>query len=245
MSSVSEGKTAQIVAVTTSVSREDDTYRYRLNQSYVQAVENARLVPVLIPPLRDVRSVERVLDRVDGLVLTGGGDIAPLRYGAESRNVRSVSAPRDATEIELVLEARRRGIPTLGICRGIQILNVAFGGSLVQDIGTDWPGALAHDQAAPRTARSHSISLEAGSIVREALGAPAMEVNSLHHQAVDRLADGFVVTARSGDGVVEAIESRIDGWWAIGVQWHPEDLVAAPDSPDRGLFNALRRAIGE
>ncbi len=243
MSSASDGKTAYIVAVTTSVSREKDTLRYRLNQSYVQAVENARLIPVLIPPLAATSSAARVLDRVDALLLTGGGDIEPGRYGAEPRHARWVSESRDATEIELAMEARRRGMPTLAICRGMQVLNVALGGTLIQDIATEWPGAIDHDASVPRSTRSHTISLEPESLASAALGGTVADVNSFHHQAIDRLADGLVVTARAADGVVEAVESAVADWWALGVQWHPEELVAALDSPDRGIFNALTREL--
>ena len=177
---------------------------------------------------------------MDALLLTGGGDIDPALYGADSRDARNISAERDETEIALVLEARRRGIPTLAICRGIQVLNVALGGTLIQDIGKEWPGALPHDPGVSRTTLSHRITVAGGSRTEAALGTAEAEVNSIHHQAVDRLAEGLQITARADDGVVEAVEAVDPEWWAVGVQWHPEDLAAESGSPHRGLFAALQ-----
>lgn len=133
-------------------------------------------------------------------------------------------------------------MPTLAICRGIQIVNVAFGGTLIQDIRSDWPGALAHDESA-RTTRQHPVLLEADSLAARAVQTTDLNVNSLHHQAIDKLGDGLRITGRAPDGIVEAAESTDPDWWALCVQWHPEDLVDEPQSPDRGIFSALADQI--
>lgn len=236
-------RAARFVAVTTSIRREDDTNRVGLSTSYLQAVKNAGLVPVLLPPVYDSFTAKATLDRVDALLLTGGGDVHPDYYGdTERHEVRGLSRARDESELALIQAAKEMRIPTLGICRGIQIVNVAFGGTLIQDIRSDWPGALAHDESA-RKARLHPVSLEPGSLAAKALQSTELNVNSLHHQAIDRLGQGLLVTGRAPDGIVEAAESTDPDWWALCVQWHPEDLVDEPQSPDRGLFAALANQI--
>jgi len=216
-----------------------------LSTAYLQAVKNAGLVPLLLPPVYDSSTARSALERADGLLLTGGGDVDPAFYGDTARHeLRGLSSARDESEIALVNAAREIGMPTLAICRGIQILNVALGGTLVQDIRTDWPGAISHDDSAPRTNRSHSVTLEADSLAARAVQASALDVNSFHHQAIDKLGAGLRITGRSSDGVVEAAESVDAEWWALCVQWHPEDLVDDPQSPDRGIFSALAAEIG-
>lgn len=169
----------------------------------------------------------------------------PSFYGHTARHeVRGLSRARDESEISLIHAARARRMPTLAICRGIQIINVALGGTLVQDISSDWPGALPHDSSV-RSKRSHPVKLEAGSLTAMALQATELEVNSLHHQAIDKLADGLQITGRAPDGIVEAAESVDPDWWALCVQWHPEDLVDDARSPDRGIFAALADRINK
>jgi putative glutamine amidotransferase len=129
-------------------------------------------------------------------------------------------------------------MPTLAICRGIQVVNVAFGGTLVQDISEDWPGALVHD-GATRAERTHTVALEPDSLAAKAVRSTNVQVNSLHHQSIDKLGEGLRITGRSPDGIVEAAESTDPDWWALCVQWHPEDLVDDEKSPDRGIFSAL------
>jgi putative glutamine amidotransferase len=186
----------------------------------------------------DVRVLEsttpaaEALDGVDGLLLTGGGDIEPSRYGAEPHPAtEDVDAARDAFELNLVAEARRRGLPIFAICRGIQVLNVACGGTLVRDIPTEVKGALEHRlRVPPHEAYSlaHEVWLDKDTLLsrlmRERLSdADACEVNSRHHQAVDKLAPGFVSSATAPDGVIEAIEDP-RARFCLGVQWHPENF---------------------
>jgi len=233
------------VAVTASIRPEGDTKRVRLTAAYVTALENAGLVPLIVPPLSSASAAAAVLDSVSGLVLTGGEDVDPARYGEERHEkVRSVNAARDATEAALVEEAKARGMPVLAICRGIQILNVALGGTLVQDIASQCGTDISHDEDSPRDSRSHELDVEPGSLIAKAVGTEHLRVNSFHHQSVKRLADGMRVTARAPDGVIEGLESTDEGWWVMAVQWHPEEMTESPEPWDRGLFKAFARQLG-
>ena len=180
-------------------------------------------------------SVE-VLDHVNGLVLTGGGDVDPLLYGeTPHETVYGVDERRDRVELALIHRALELGLPVLAICRGMQVLNVALGGSLLQHLeGADGErhAAWAH----PVTARVHAVSFERDSIAHEVFG-DALDVNTLHHQAVGRLASSLVVTGRSPDGVVESVE--IPGKPVWGVQWHPELLAPQPDPAFRWLVRQV------
>jgi putative glutamine amidotransferase len=177
-------------------------------------------------------SVRAALDGVHGLMLTGGNDVAPALYGEQADvTVVDVDPQRDEFEIGLVAEARRRSLPILGICRGVQMLNVACGGSLVQDIRSHVSGALEHSFKVPEHQSfflAHELWLEPGTLLdrlmRERLSdADACEVNSRHHQAVKRVAGGFRVSATAPDGVFEAIEDQ-SASFCLGVQWHPENF---------------------
>ena len=244
MSSARKPVPACTVAVTASIRPDGDTNRVRLTAAYVTALENAGLVPLIVPPLADVDAAAAVLDSVAGLVLTGGEDVDPARYGEKRHEkVRSVNAARDATESALIEEARARGKPVLAICRGIQMLNVALGGTLVQDIPSQCNTSIAHDEEGARDSRSHEIDIEPGSLIAKAVGAEHVAVNSFHHQSVKRVADGLRVTARSPDGIIEGLESTDEDWWVMAVQWHPEEMTDSPEPWDRGLFKAFARQL--
>lgn len=239
-----------IVAVTATVGTEDGVGRLRLTASYLHVLERAGFIPMVLPPFAGppgvvASAVGRILDVVDGLVLTGGEDVDPARYGATpSPHLGPTNAARDATEIAAVLAARDRLLPTLAICRGIQVLNVALGGTLLQDIPSQRPGALPHDPGQPYDGRTHSIRLVEASRAARALSAATARVNSRHHQAIDRLAASLTVTGTAPDGIIEAVETRDDdGWWVMGVQWHPEEFVRDPGAADHGLFAAFAAAI--
>ena len=170
----------------------------------------------------------------DGLVLSGGGDVAPDLYGETARGtLRDVDRRRDTQELGLIAAARRRGAPILAICRGLQVLNVACGGTLVQDIPTERPSKVNHDVSRPKDARAHGVI----SIGAAWLAAGSHPVNSRHHQAIDRLGDGLAAVARSEDGLVEAAE----GAGMFGVQWHPENL--AEDAASQGIFRHFHAAV--
>lgn len=245
MSSARKPVPACTVAVTASIRPDGDTSRVRLTAAYVTALENAGLIPLIVPPLSSEKAAGSVLDSVSGLVLTGGEDVDPARYGEERHEkVRSVNAARDATEAALIREARSRKIPVLAICRGIQILNVALGGTLVQDIPSQCQTNIDHDEEGPRNSRSHEVSIEPGSLIARAVGVDHCTVNSFHHQSVKQVAEGMRVTARSPDGVIEGIESTDRNWWVLGVQWHPEEMTDSAEPWDRGLFRAFARKLG-
>ncbi|HEU4643259.1 MAG TPA: gamma-glutamyl-gamma-aminobutyrate hydrolase family protein [Gemmatimonadaceae bacterium] len=230
-----------LIAVTATIRPVEGAPRVRLNAAYLEAVERAGGLPVVVAPLASIAEVGRIIDAVDALLLTGGEDVDPARYDQPPHpTVDRVSPERDATEIALVLAAQRRALPTLAICRGIQLLNVALGGSLVQDIPSQRPGALAHDPEGPRDARVHEVQIEPGSRLATLLGARSLRVNSMHHQAVDEVADGLRATAWAADGLIEGVEWATPEWWLVGVQWHPEELTGK----DEGVFRGLMEAVG-
>jgi putative glutamine amidotransferase len=233
-----------LVALTATTAAADGIVRVRTNAAYVLALEAAGLVPLVLPPL-DAAHAERALDAVSGLVLTGGEDVAPWRYGESPHPaLGTVNEARDAWELALTTAARSRGLPTLAICRGIQVLNVALGGTLVQDIPTECPSALPHAPKEARSTRVHEVHVTSGSRLSEVLDAERLTVNSAHHQSIARVADGLRVTARAPDGIIEGAEWSGDDWWAVGVQWHPEELIETPESWDRGLFARFAREAG-
>ena len=193
-------------------------------------------------------SIATVLNGVDGLLLSGGDDVAPSHYGeAKHPAVVEVEPQRDDFEIALVQEARRRNLPIFAICRGIQVLNVACGGSLVQDIPSQLPGALQHKLAVPPHqpfALAHEVWFEKdsllGSLLKDRLNeADTCEVNSRHHQAVKQVAEGFRVTATAPDGIIEAIEDPA-ARFCLGVQWHPENFWRTGEF--RSLFEGFMQA---
>jgi len=238
--------TAPVVAISATTKVMEGQPRVRLNAAYVNAVRAAGLVPLVVPPLEPAE-LESVFAVVDGVLLSGGEDVAPAEYGAApSPHSQAPHRPRDRCELALARMARERGVPTLAICRGIQLVNVAFGGSLVQDIPTECPGALQHDRADERAMRLHDVRVEADSRLSRALGATELSVNTSHHQAVGRPAPELRVVAKAPDGIVEGLEWPGDDWWMLAVQWHPEELTDDARSWDRGLFHAfaerLRRA---
>lgn len=235
-----------LVAVTASSRAEDGVTRVRLNEAYVRALEGAGLMPLLVPPLARAGDVGALLEVVGGLVLTGGEDVDPGRYGAAPHpRLGTVHRARDSVELALVHAARARGTPTLAICRGIQLLNVALGGTLVQDLPSERPGSLPHDPPERgRSERTHPLDVLPGSVLAEALGTTRLEVNSLHHQAVDRPAADLRVVAHAPDGVVEGMESAPGSAWPVlAVQWHPEELVGDQAEYDRRLFERFAAEV--
>ncbi len=221
-------------------------HRVRLNSAYIIALESAGLVPVVVPPLSRPEAARSIVSRVEGIVLTGGEDVDPALYGqARHEKGGEPNRARDDTEIALVAAARDMHRPVLAICRGPQILNVALGGTLYQDISSDVPGSLVHDAADRRTSRVHDVEIEPGSRIGRAMSATRISVNSLHHQSARDVAPGLRVTARAPDGIIEGLESDTDEWWVIAVQWHPEEMNDSPESWDRGLFRAFADRLAE
>lgn len=235
------------VAVTaTSDTRLGGAHRVRLNTAYVTALESAGLVPIVVPPLSGADAARSIMAVVDGLVLTGGEDVDPALYGQPPHErLGTVNRLRDETEIALVHAAREAGKPVLAICRGPQLLNVALGGTLIQDIPSCIPGALAHNPEDSRDARAHEIVIEPDSRIAAAVGATHISVNSAHHQSILEPAPGLRVTARASDGVIEGVESDDASWWAVAVQWHPEEMNDSPEPWDRGIFRAFATRLEE
>ncbi len=219
---------------------------YALGQRYVRAIEASGGAPVLLPPGLSEDSLQNILDRLDGLLLSGGGDVAPALYGERPHTTLTrVSAHRDRAEVTLARWAIEQHKPLLGICRGIQVLNVALGGSLIQDIPSQRPDALQHsfdDTVVPHDFIAHPVLVEAGSQLAQVLQATRVPVNSWHHQAIDRVAADLQVVARAPDGIIEGVEIPGHGF-ALGVQWHPEWLYDRQPEMQR-LFGALVEAAG-
>jgi len=208
-----------------------------LRPEYVRALEKAGGQPLVFPTTEAARAPE-LLDGVDALMLTGGDDIDPALYGQERHPTTRSARERDEFEIALVREAIARDLPTLFICRGQQVLNVALGGTLVQDVPSLVPGALNHRlKDVPRWQTAHDVEVLRGTRLREILGHDVLTVNSFHHQAVQDLGRDLRLSARAGDGVVEGVE--LPGRrFMIGVQWHPEAMWnQTPDHQE--LFRAL------
>jgi putative glutamine amidotransferase len=196
-----------------------DQTAHLVADTYVTAMQGAGAQALLLPV--DTRAPEGLLDRVDGLMVIGGADLDPEVYGqARSEHTETSYRERDEFELALTREALRRGLPFLGICRGMQLLNVALGGTLNQHVVGD-DGVPSHRRIVGTfEGTEHEIDLEPGSLAERALGGPVHEARCHHHQAIDRVGEGLIVSARARDGVVEAIELA-DGW-TLGVQWHPE-----------------------
>lgn len=215
----------------------------RLNRAYVDAVEAAGGLPVVLPPTADLSLAAEMLARCDGLVLSGGADIDPARYGEAARpEVERLAERRERFDLALCAHALASALPTLGICGGMQALAVAAGGRLCQDIPALVAGAVAHAPSAGEPGDvTHAVTVEPGSRLAAILHATAASVNSHHHQSVLDPGGGFVIVARCpADGVVEAIEATGPGF-CLGVQWHPERLAGARGST-RPLFLALIEA---
>ena len=210
------------------------------NRSYVNALIRAGAAPLLIPHLTDRILLRSLYDLLDGLLLPGGEDVDPAHYG-EVRHEKCgrVSPERDETELALARWAMEDGKPLLAICRGIQVLNVAQGGSLYQDIGAQVPGADRHAwyPGHPRDRHSHTLDVVPHTRLAELSGTTSLPVNSLHHQSIKEAAPGLVVAAHAEDGIVEAVEAP-DHPFALGIQWHPEELAGSDPRAQR-LFDAL------
>lgn len=202
---------------------EDETAgRLYLPHAYWRAVAAAGGTPVLLPPAG--AAVDNLAERLDGLLLSGGGDPDPWHFGEEPRpGLGAVTPERDRFELELTRLALARGMPVLGICRGMQVLNVASGGTLLQDIPEGVPAPLKHSQNAPRWYPTHGVEIRPGTLLARILGTTGLRVNSFHHQAVRDTAPGLTVSAVAPDGVIEGLEAPGPAF-VLGVQWHPEAM---------------------
>jgi putative glutamine amidotransferase len=226
---VASGPREPLIGITVGASRARDGLDYaRLRTTYVRAVEAAGGLPVLVPPLDDATAL---LERLDGLLLPGGADVDPAFYGEDMNGALTPNPELDHLELAAARWALEHELPTLGICRGQQVINVALGGSLVQHMD-------GHAPEGPRDWLHHGLQVAAGSQLASVLGGTSFEVNSHHHQAVKQLGTGLVAVAWSEDGTIEGLERPTQGGWLLAVQFHPEDLVPAHEASNR-LFAAF------
>ena len=237
--------TTPVVALTSTTKDIGGMMRVRLNEAYVRAARSAGLIPLVLPPI-EPEALGPVLDSVAGVILTGGEDVDPSEYGeTASPKTDPPHRPRDKCELAVARLAHDRRVPTLAICRGIQVVNVAFGGTLIQDIASECATTIKHDQSKEREMRVHEVRIAPSSALASAVGATDITVNSSHHQAIARTADGLRVTATAPDGIIEGAEWTADDWWMLAVQWHPEELIGDAADWDRGLFRAFAARVSD
>jgi putative glutamine amidotransferase len=230
---------APLIGVSTSITVGANPERAYVNAAYLHAVQQAGGVPVLLPPQLSSAAMRRLADDLQGLLLTGGGDMDPALFGETPHaTLYDVAPSRDILETSVLHVALDRGLPVLAVCRGLQVLNVALGGSLHQDVGTDPGTQMTHSQKEPRDQPTHKVKLTPGCRLAAMLGADELEVNSMHHQAIKRLGRGLTAVAWAPDQIVEGAEIGDPARFVLGVQWHPEELVGHSE-PARRLFAAL------
>lgn len=249
--SVSAGRRVPVIGLTcssgwpkTEVLNPAKALQNSLPFAYVRAVEMAGGLPVLLPLVSKRGLIARMVNEIDGLILTGGLDIDPHYFSQPPHpKVGRQNVDKDRFESVLTpLALKKKGLPILGICRGIQALNVFCGGTLLQDVSLAGGDILKHQQETDQSVPSHTLILEQGTRLHGIFGKRRLRVNSYHHQVVDKVAPGWIVSARSGDGLIEGIE-KPGKRFLVGFQPHPELLVE--DYPEfRKLFRALVRAAG-
>ena len=219
---------APIIGITATVIHDQGgsgpSTRWAVTETYLHAVAAAGGVPIMLAPVEG--DLTTLLDLVDGLLFTGGADIDPTIFGDVEIHPKTygVSPVRDRFELELIREAAERDIPTLCICRGIQVMNVAFGGTLYQDVADQYSAELNHSQSAdqiPGGEPSHRVRVESGSLIASVYGSTDLKTNSFHHQTLRDVPDGLEIAGRSPDGSIEAISMK-DKTYFVGLQWHPE-----------------------
>ncbi|GGJ04068.1 gamma-glutamyl hydrolase [Alicyclobacillus cellulosilyticus] len=213
-----------------------------LADDYCSGVESAGGIPVVLPFIQDLAMVSALAERLDGLLLSGGEDVDPAHYGEEPRmGLGEVSPERDMLELALIEAMTMQRKPVLGICRGIQVINVAFGGTLYQDLPREWRGRIQHSQRSRRSHVTHTVTIAEHSRLFELLGQRSqIRTNSFHHQAIKTLGRNLIPVAWDEEGLVEAVELR-DYPFLLGVQWHPENLIWN-EPVFLGLFRGLVEA---
>src|SRR5712692_6567213 len=215
-----------LIGVSTSITVGKQPERAYVNSAYLHAIQQAGGVPVPLPPQLSAAALERLAGELSGLLLTGGGDVDPAR---------------DILETSAIHIALERRLPVLAVCRGIQVLNVALGGTLFQDVGTEPGTQLQHSQTEPRDQPTHKVKIEPRSRLAQMMGTDEIEVNSMHHQAVKALGRNLTAVAWAPDQIIEGVEDADPSRFVLGVEWHPEELVGHSE-PARRLFAALVNA---
>lgn len=225
---------------------ESDTERFYLARHYSEAVEAAGGVPLHISLIPKMDYISSLMESLDGILLPGSdSDVDPLRYGRDPHpKLGTVQPLKDETDLLVLEEVERRRVPLLAICFGMQMLNVARGGTLIQDISAELPEAIKHEQGKPRDRRSHKVNLSDGSLLRKLAREETALVNSHHHQAIETIGSELVATAWSPDGLVEGLEdTRLDRF-ALAVQWHPE-IAWENDEFSKAIFEKFIKAASE
>ena len=219
---------------------EHTTDRFYLSRHYSEAVEAAGGAPVHISLIPNADYIDAVVEALDGILLPGSdSDVDPLRYGQQPHPaLGAVQTIKDETDLLVINAAERTGIPLLGICFGMQVLNVSRGGTLIQDIGSQVPAAIKHEQGAPRDRPSHRVKMLEGSKLTEIAGSVEAVVNSHHHQAIETVGADLIATAWTSDGIIEALEDPRPDRFIVAVQWHPE-LGWERDLLSQRLFRAF------
>lgn len=233
-------RTRPIIGICASFSSRDGSNSITVGPAYVDAIEKAGGTPMLLPPTRSPRLAGDLIDRIDGLLVPGGADISPSRYGQRKHQAHRPVHPRlEVYWFEALAEADRRRMPILGICLGSQVLNVGREGTLVQDIPSQWPKPLPHRPGKGEKRCLHHVVVEPNTRLASIVGEGKLETNSSHHQASDRPGRGLIVSARATDGVIEALEDP-DHPFYLSIQWHPE--VIAARKKHLALFEAFVHA---
>lgn len=218
----------------------------RLDPRYMNALLASGALPVVLPLTGDGADIEALAGQFDGYLFPGGPDFLPELFGEEPLpGCGQVDSRRDALELPLVRAVIARGKPVLGICRGIQLINIALGGDIWQDLPSQKPGCVLHDQQRPFDAPVHRVQLAPDTLLTDIVGERSLLVNSIHHQAARRPAPGLIEAAHTSDGVIEALCGPRDRPFLLGVQWHPEWLFAEDKAHARAIFAAFAEACRE
>jgi putative glutamine amidotransferase len=233
--------TKPVIGISSSVVDHGDIPSVHVHQKYISSVIQAGGIPVVIP-LVDDEMAKVIVSKCDGFILSGGEDVDPHSYGEDpDPKLRKTSGKRDEMELAVVKYAKENKKPVFGICRGIAMLNAALGGTVTQDIESNYENPIKHYQTADRPNPTHEIMIEKGSKLQNIFGTETVRVNSMHHQAVGKLADGLVATAKATDGIIEGIEGTDNEWYALAVQWHPEEMAAQ----DEAMHNLFKTFVGK
>lgn len=231
-------KRRPIIGITMRLELETD--RFYLGRDYSEALENLGAIPLHISLIPNKNYLGEILKTADGILLPGSDtDVDPLIFNEEPQpNLKKIVPEKDQTDLLILSEAEKLEKPVLGICYGMQVLNVSRGGTLIQDIETDLENCVKHEQGRPLARNSHTVEVEPDSFLGQLAASNSLRVNSHHHQAIKEVGKNLIATARAKDGVIECIEDSRKGRFVVGVQWHPE-LSWKEDQVSRKLFESF------
>ena len=225
-----------IIGISGSILSEGSIEKAFVNRTYVDSVVRAGGVPFVMPICKDENIIKKMIENVDGVIMTGGVDIHPFRFNEEPKpKIGEISKERDDFDFLIMKHAFEKNKPIFGICRGIQLINVFFGGTLIQDINSQKNTNILHSQTAPRDIATHKIKIKKDSVIFDIFGKSA-EVNSFHHQAIGKLSKDFKITSAANDGIIESIEFKKKDRFILGVQWHPE-CMTEKDEKMQNIFS--------